>query len=103
MESRINPSSDDEDRRLDERLDKLARDIKKLSPDRVRQLEKLVKSMGKKEVVSIKEAAEILGCSVDTVRRAIQTGSLRGFQINKMGNWKIPVEEIERFMRGESR
>lgn len=100
MESREHPERDDEDRGVKQRLDKLADDIRKLPPDRIEQLEKLVRSMGKK-VVSLKEAAEILDVSVDTIRRAVKSGSLRAFQINKAGNWKISIEELERFMRGD--
>ena len=100
MESRIDPSSDDENSRLKKKLDKLAEDIKKLPLERVDQLEKLVHSLGKK-VVSLKEAAEILDVSIDTVRRAIKSGALRAFQINEAGNWKITIEELEKFMRGE--
>ncbi len=99
MESRIDPSRDDENSSLKERLDKLAEDIKKLTPARIQQLEKLIHTMGRK-VVSIKEAAEILDVSVDTIRRAIKSGSLKAFQLNKKGNWKITIEELERFMRG---
>ena len=99
MESRINPPRDDEDSSIEDRLDKLAEDIKKLSPDRVEKLEKLVKSMGK-QVLSLKEAAEIFGVSVDTLRRAIKAGSLRAFQISKLGNWKVPIDEVERFLKG---
>lgn len=98
MESRINPQSDDEDSGLKERLDKLAEDIKKLPPDRIKQLEKLIHSMGKK-VISIKEAAEILNVSKDTIRRAIKAGAIKAFQINKMGNWKISIEELEKFLK----
>lgn len=101
MESREHPQRPEEDRGIKQRLDKLAEDIKKLPPDRIEQLEKLVRSMGKK-VVSLKEAAEILDVSVDTIRRAIKAGSIKAFQINKAGNWKISIEELERFLRGES-
>lgn len=97
MESRIDPSRDNEDRSINERLDKLAEDIKKLPADRLEVLEKLVSQMSKK-AVSLKEAAEMLGVSVDTVRRAIKSGTLKAFQINKGGNYRIPIEEIERFM-----
>jgi excisionase family DNA binding protein len=100
MESREYPKRDDEDRGIKQRLDRLADDIRKLPPDRIEQLEKLVKSMGKK-VVSLKQAAEILDCSVDTIRRAIKAGALKAVQLNKAGNWKVPIEELERFMRGE--
>lgn len=97
MESRIDPSRDDETSSVDERLDKLAEDIKKLPPDRIEALERLVAQMSKK-AVSLKEAAEMLGVSVDTIRRAIKSGRLKAFQLNDRGNYRIPMEEIERFM-----
>jgi excisionase family DNA binding protein len=100
MESRIDSSGDDEASRIKKKLDKLAEEIKSLPPERIDELERLVHSMGKK-VVSIREAAEILDVSTDTIRRAIKSGALRAFQINKAGNWKITIEELERFMRGE--
>lgn len=100
MESRKRKKRPDEDRSIEERLDKLAEDIKKLPPERIDQLEKVIKNMEKK-VLSLKEAAEMLDVSVDTIRRAIKNGNLRAFQINKAGNWKITIEELERFMRGE--
>ena len=102
MESRKHQERPEEDSSLKHRLDKLADDIKKLPPDRLDQLEKLIHSMGKR-VVSLKEAARILDVSVDTIRRAIQAGALKAFQINKAGNWKITLEEIERFMRGDQK
>jgi excisionase family DNA binding protein len=52
-----------------------------------------------RKVLSIKEVAEILDVSTDTIRRAIKSMSLKAFQINKKGNWKITIEELERFMR----
>ena len=82
-----------------QRLNKITEEIYNLPSEKIDQLEKLLRAMGKK-VVSIKEAAEILDVSVDTVRRCIKAGSIKAFQLNKMGNWKIPIEEIERFMRG---
>ncbi len=87
--------------KIKQRLDKLTEEIRKLPLEKIYQLEKLLNAMGKK-VISIKEAAEILDLSTDTVRRAIKSGSLKAFQLNKMGNWKIPIEEIERFMKGIS-
>ncbi len=87
------------DKKTKQRLDKITEEIHSLSPEKIDQLERLLQAMGKK-VISIKEAAEILDMSSDTVRRAIKIGSLKAFQLNKMGNWKIPIEEIERFMRG---
>lgn len=99
MESREHPQCPKEDRGIKQRLDKLAEDIHKLPEERIEQLEKLIRHMGRK-VVSLKDTAKILDVSVDTVRRAIKAGSLKAFQINKAGNWKISIEELERFMTG---
>jgi excisionase family DNA binding protein len=100
MESRKRKERPDEDRSIKERLDKLAEDIKKLPPERIRQLEKVMKSMEKK-VLSLREAAEMIDVSIDSIRHAIKSGRLRAFQVNRAGNWKIKIEEMERFMKGE--
>lgn len=54
-----------------------------------------------RRVFTLKEAAQILGVHVDSVRRSIKAGKIKGIQLVKAGNWKITREEIERFMRGE--
>jgi len=79
------------------RIEKLSEDIQKLSPEKLDKLEAFLGTI-EKRVFTIKEAAEMLGQSVDSIRRAINSGKLKAFQINDMGNWKIPMEEIERFV-----
>lgn len=110
MESRIDSSSDDENSGITEsetkadieaRLERLAIDIKKLPSDRVNQLENLFKDINKR-VLSIQEVADILDCSIDTVRRMIKSGSLKAFQLNKAGKWRVKIEELEKFMSGEN-
>jgi excisionase family DNA binding protein len=100
MESRIDSSRDDEDRSIDERLDKLAEDIRKLPPERLKQLEKFLRSLDKK-ALSLREAARMMGVSIDTVRRAVKSGKLKAFQLNEGGVYRISTEELDRFMRGE--
>jgi len=100
MESRKRPPNKDEDSSISERLDKLAEDIKKMSPDRINTLESFVRSMNKK-AIPLKDAAELLGCSVLSVRRAIKSGQIKSFQLNVGGNIYIPVEDIERILKGE--
>ncbi len=92
--------SNNDKKRVKQRLEKLTEEINNLPPEKIEQVEKLMQMMGKK-VLSLKEAAEMLDISVDTLRRAVKSGSIKGIQLNKMGNWKIPIEEIERFMNGE--
>lgn len=101
MESRKHIQDNDKDRGVKQQLDKLAAEIKKLPPDRIERLEKLVRSMADRQTVPLKEAAEILGVSIQTLRRAIQSGDLRAFQIVKAGNWLVQMEEIERLMKKE--
>lgn len=100
MEPRERSPRDEEGSSIEERLNKLAEDIRSLPRDRIDELEKVVCSMGKR-ALSVREAAEVLGVSIETIRRAIKSGALKAFQINKAGNWKIPTDEIDRFMRGE--
>jgi len=92
-------ASNNDKRNTKKRLDKLTNEIKNLPPEKIEKVENLLHILGKR-LVSIKEAAEILDVSLDTIRRAIKQGSLKGIQLNNMGNWKIPMEEIERFIRG---
>ena len=42
----------------------------------------------------------MIGVSIDTIRRAIKSGSIKAFQINRSGNYRIPLDEIDRFMNG---
>ena len=86
---------------VQKRISKLTDNIKKLPIDELDKLERWVASSGKK-VFSIKEAADVLNMCPDTVRKAIRAKTLKAFQINKMGAWRIPKEEIERFMGADS-
>lgn len=51
------------------------------------------------ELYSIIEAAEIIGCSVKSIRNYISAGKLKAHKVG--GKWKIYREDIEAFMRGE--
>jgi excisionase family DNA binding protein len=84
---------------IKDRLEKLKEGIDNLPPEKIGQAEKLLNLLGKK-VLSIREVSGIFGLSFDTIRRAIKTGTLKAFQLNNKGHWKIPIEEVERFMRG---
>lgn len=84
-------------KKIQKRIEKLSEDIQKLSPEKLDKLEFFLGTI-EKRVFSIKEAAEILGQSLDSVRRSIKSGKLKAFQINDKGNWKVPMEEIERLV-----
>lgn len=100
MESWEHSQDQNEASSISARLDKLAEDIKKLPPERVAKLESVVRTMGKKSV-TIAEAAEILSASITTIRRAVRSGKLKSYQLNDGGKVYIPMEEIERMVRGE--
>ena len=85
----------------DERLERITEDLRKLPRERLDQLEKTIKSMGKK-TLRLREAAEILGCSIDSLRRGMTAGTVKAFRINKGGDWRINFEEIERITRGDN-
>ena len=78
----------------------LAEKIMELPLEQINQIERLVHSMGKK-ALSLKEAAQMLNVSTDTVRRAIKSGTIQAFRLNKIGDYRITIEELDQFMRGE--
>lgn len=47
---------------------------------------------------TIREAANLLGIKVRTVREWIRFGKLNGEKDSKSKRWKIPQNEIERLM-----
>ena len=98
MESRIDSQNNNKDSSIDEQLDKLAEDIKKLPKSRITELERIVRSMNKK-ALSIIETAEIIGVHKDTIRRAINSGSLKAFQLNKRGSWRISIDVVDKLLK----
>ena len=56
------------------------------------------------KAVNTIEAAKLLGCSADTVRRHIDAGRLRAYHVGagtKRRRLAVTVEEIERFQRAQ--
>ena len=50
-------------------------------------------------MLSVKEAAEALRCSSQTVYRACHEGRLESFQLRENGQIKIPVSALEGLIR----
>lgn len=96
---RSEESLNDEIKRLNNDLEaRLLADLfYQLPTDRKIQLmsEKL-----QKEVYSPEEVATLLGKSIETVRRWLRAGTLRGVKIGR--GWHIPKEEITRILKGNS-
>lgn len=51
------------------------------------------------EVLTLKQVARLLGMSLDTIRRAIKAGKLRGFRLNEKGHFRIRRSSIEQYLR----
>lgn len=80
---------------IDKKLDKLADDIKKLPNRRKKLLEDLMKD----RLYDSKEACEILGISLPSLRRAIQLGRIKTIYVGKF--LRIPAAEINRLVEGQ--
>ncbi len=52
-----------------------------------------------KRAYSLKETAVSLGVSTITIRRYLASGMIQGFRTGIGGHWRIPTEEIDRFIR----
>lgn len=52
-----------------------------------------------KEMLTIKEAAEVLDVSTRSINRYIKEGSLKAYMVGN--KWRIEKEEIQRFIKGE--
>lgn len=49
--------------------------------------------------LSVEEVAARLSVHRETVRRWLRTGELRGYRLGFRGGWRIPEEELRRFIR----
>ena len=76
--------------RIEEKLDKLADDIKKLPDKRKNKLKELLD----KRAHSSQEAAVLLGISFSTLRRLMKSGEIKFFRVGR--GIRISAEEIER-------
>jgi len=73
--------------------------IENLTEKELLRFERWLDSQGQK-VFSVKQAADFLDVCHVTIRKALKTKKLKGFQLNSMGTWRIPIEGLERFMEG---
>lgn len=56
-----------------------------------------------KKVYTATEVSKMLGCSPATLRKAIRSGRIHGFQLMDGGDFKIPIEEVERLFASDAR
>lgn len=64
----------------------------------VEEIERLVQG---KQALSVQEAADLLQVGPKAIRSLINDGSIQAFRLADAGPFKIPLEEIERFMSGD--
>lgn len=57
--------------------------------------------IGSQKTLSVKEAADILNVGVIMVRNLIKEDSIKAVRLANKGPWRIAVEEIEKFTKGE--
>lgn len=46
--------------------------------------------------LTIKQAAEIFGCSAQTVQAWIKAGRIKAYRLGETGSYRIPGSEVER-------
>lgn len=51
------------------------------------------------DVCTVKQIAEFLQLHIDTVKRALRVGELKGFKIGK--EWRIYREDIEKWIKAQ--
>lgn len=52
-----------------------------------------------RQVVTLPEAAVMLGMSPLTIRRAIKSGKIKAMQISPKGRYRILIEELNEFIQ----
>lgn len=52
--------------------------------------------------LKVPEAADRARCGVSTVLRALAAEELRGYQGGKGGRWRIHVDDLDAWVRGET-
>jgi len=50
------------------------------------------------KLLTVREAADMLGLHPGTMRKYLQNGIFQGVKIGEKGRWKIPLAQIEEFM-----
>lgn len=77
--------------KVDEKLNKLAEDVKKLPPERQARFKELLT----KKAYTTEEAAKQLGVSISTVRRLMRAGKIAFFKVGP--RIRISLSEIDRY------
>lgn len=49
--------------------------------------------------ISVEEAAKWLGVTIETIRRYLRRGELRGYRLGKKSGWRIQPSDLEDLVR----
>lgn len=50
------------------------------------------------ELLTVEEVAAELKLGVETIRRYLRSGEIKGFRINRQAGWRVERTELERFI-----
>jgi excisionase family DNA binding protein len=53
----------------------------------------------RRSLLTTRSAADTAACDVVTIRRAIQAGELRALRLGHHGDYRIPAEALEEWLR----
>lgn len=62
-----------------------------------------VRPRRKRDYLRTGEVAEQLRVTAETVRAWLESGKLRGTRAGENGQWRVPLDELVRFVRGQRR
>jgi excisionase family DNA binding protein len=51
--------------------------------------------------LTVATAADYSGYGIDTIWEALRAGALRGYRRHERGRWRIAVEDVDAWIRGE--
>lgn len=63
------------------------------------EINKGTHKMAEISAVSLREAAKILGVSIDTARRAIKAKRLKAFRMHARGHYRVSIRELDQFVK----
>jgi excisionase family DNA binding protein len=52
--------------------------------------------------LTVEQVAERLQVHVDTVRRALRDGRMRGFKLSRKSGWRIRASDVDRYVVGRT-
>ena len=61
---------------------------------------KAVKKPIQRKAYTLRETVELLGVSMDTIRRLLRTKELKSVRLTPRGNHLVPATEIDRILAG---